>query len=116
VPTPLFLLMAIDAVFPAASELVTLYAGALAGGAIPHAHASFFGSRLADGVDAYLVLSAAGALGYLAGAWVGWGIGRFGAGRCSSAADAGSISTRSGSGAPKRGSSVSAGWLSSSDA
>src|SRR5438128_302240 len=72
------LLMAIDAVFPAASELVMLYAGALAGGAIPHARATFFGGRLAQGVDAYLVLAAAGTLGYLVGAWVGWGIGRFG--------------------------------------
>ena len=31
-----FVLMAIDAVFPAASELIMLYAGALASGALTH--------------------------------------------------------------------------------
>ena len=73
-----FLLMAIDAVFPAASELVMLYAGALAGGAIPHAHASLFGARLPHGLDAYLVLAGAGTFGYLLGAWIGWAAGLVG--------------------------------------
>ena len=55
-----FGLMAIDAVFPAASELVMLYAGALASGAFA-AHVSLFGT-----------------IGYLVGSLFGWGIGAYG--------------------------------------
>ena len=73
-----FALMAIDAVFPAASELVMLYAGALASGAIAAQHVSLFGSRIPYGFDAYLALSLAGAVGYLAGSVVGWWIGLYG--------------------------------------
>ena len=53
-----FGLMAIDALFPAASELVMLYAGAVAAGVFSAAHG--------------------GTLGYLVGALVGWAIGRYG--------------------------------------
>jgi membrane protein DedA with SNARE-associated domain len=73
-----FALMAIDAVFPAASELVMLYAGALASGAIAAQHVSLFGSRIPYGFDAYLALSLAGAIGYLVGSVVGWWIGLYG--------------------------------------
>ena len=48
-----FGLMALDAVFPAASELVMLYAGALAAGVFA-SHVSLFGSRIPSGFDAYL--------------------------------------------------------------
>src|SRR5919201_1551499 len=41
-----FVLMAIDAVFPAASELVMLYAGALAGGAFAAQHVVVFGTAV----------------------------------------------------------------------
>ena len=42
-----FILMAIDAVFPAASELVMLYAGAVAAGAFSSAHhVSVFGAKI----------------------------------------------------------------------
>jgi membrane protein DedA with SNARE-associated domain len=72
-------LMAIDAVFPAFSELVMLYAGAVAAGAFPAAHGvTLFGSRIGFGAGAFVVLALAGTLGYLAGALVGWGIGRYG--------------------------------------
>ena len=74
-----FGLMAIDALFPAASELVMLYAGAVAAGVFPAAHGvTLFGSRIGFGAGALVALALAGTLGYLAGALVGWGIGRYG--------------------------------------
>ena len=71
-----FLLMAIDAVFPAGSEVVMLYAGALASGSLGQT-ATFLGTSL-HGFGAYVVLALAGTLGYLVGAIIGWGIGRRG--------------------------------------
>ena len=68
--------MAIDAVFPAASELVMLYAGAVAAGAFPAAqHVSLFGVEIAFGIGAFIVMALAGTLGYLTGALIGWWIG-----------------------------------------
>jgi membrane protein DedA with SNARE-associated domain len=72
-----FLLMAIDAVLPAASELVMVYAGALAAGAFAGQHVTLFGRQVQDGFAAYLVMALSGTLGYLAGAIVGWAIGRY---------------------------------------
>jgi membrane protein DedA with SNARE-associated domain len=62
-----FALMAVDAVLPAGGELVMLFAGALAAGAI----AGHGGPSLAAAV-------AAGTLGYLTGSLAGWAIGRAG--------------------------------------
>jgi membrane protein DedA with SNARE-associated domain len=73
-----FALMAIDAVFPAASELVMVYAGALAAGVFAGQHVSLFGWHVHSGVDAYLAMALAGAVGYLLGAIVGWAIGFYG--------------------------------------
>jgi membrane protein DedA with SNARE-associated domain len=74
-----FGLMAIDALFPAASELVMLYAGAVAAGVFSAAHGlSLFGSRIGFGAGAFAALALAGTLGYLVGALIGWGIGRYG--------------------------------------
>jgi membrane protein DedA with SNARE-associated domain len=73
-----FGLMAIDAVFPAASELVMVYAGALAAGAFAGQHVDLFGSRISSHAWGFVVISLAGALGYLVGAIVGWAIGRYG--------------------------------------
>jgi membrane protein DedA with SNARE-associated domain len=73
-----FLLMAIDAVFPAFSELVMVYGGALAAGAFAGQHVVLFGHRIDSHFWAYVVISLAGALGYLAGAIVGWAIGLYG--------------------------------------
>jgi membrane protein DedA with SNARE-associated domain len=74
-----FLLMAIDAVFPALSELVMLYAGAVGAGAFPAAHGvTVLGARVGFGVGAFVVLALAGTLGYLVGALVGWAIGLYG--------------------------------------
>ena len=71
-----FVLMAIDAVFPAASELVMLYGGALASGALSY-RLDVFGTR-SSGTGAYLAIAVAGTVGYLAGALAGWAIGRRG--------------------------------------
>ncbi len=73
-----FLLMAIDAVFPAASEVVMLYAGALASGAFPDQQVVLFGKVIPYGFWAYLVMVLAGTLGYTAGAIGGWAIGIYG--------------------------------------
>ena len=71
-----FGLMAIDAIFPAASELVMLYAGAVAAGVFATAHGvSIFGAHIGFGLGAYVALALAGTLGYLAGALAGWWIG-----------------------------------------
>jgi membrane protein DedA with SNARE-associated domain len=74
-----FLLMLVDAVFPAASEIVMLYAGAVAAGVLANAHhVSVFGIRLGFGMPAFLALALAGTLGYFVGALIGWAIGRYG--------------------------------------
>ena len=70
-----FALMLLDAVFPAASELVMLYAGALASGAFASAHVSLFGAQLNSHAAAFTTMVASGTLGYLAGALLGWAIG-----------------------------------------
>jgi membrane protein DedA with SNARE-associated domain len=73
-----FLLMAIDAVFPAASELVMVYAGALAAGAFAGQHVDLFGSRISSHAWAFIAMALAGALGYLVGSIAGWAIGLYG--------------------------------------
>jgi membrane protein DedA with SNARE-associated domain len=74
-----FLLMAIDAVFPALSELVMLYAGAVAAGVFASAsHVSLFGAKIGFGIGAFVVMALAGTLGYFVGSLIGWWIGRYG--------------------------------------
>lgn len=73
-----FGLMLVDAVFPAASEVVMVYGGALASGALAGGGVTLFGAHLAHGTPAYLGIAAAGTLGYLLGALVGWAIGDYG--------------------------------------
>jgi len=73
-----FGLMAIDAVFPAASELVMVYAGALAAGAFAGQNVELFGMRISSHFWAYVAMALAGTLGYLVGAIVGWAIGLYG--------------------------------------
>lgn len=73
-----FGLMALDALLPVGGELVMLYAGALGAGAIAGKHPTLFGAQLATGTEGVLALAVVGALGYLAGALVGWAIGRRG--------------------------------------
>jgi membrane protein DedA with SNARE-associated domain len=71
-----FVLMMIDAVFPAASELVMLYGGALASGALTHS-VDILGWHT-TGFTAYLAVVAAGVLGYQIGSIAGWWIGKRG--------------------------------------
>ena len=72
-----FGLMCIDAVLPAASELVMVYGGALASGALAH-KLQLFGSDVDSGLPGYLAIALAGSIGYLVGAIGGWAIGIYG--------------------------------------
>jgi membrane protein DedA with SNARE-associated domain len=73
-----FLLMAIDAVLPAASELVMVYAGAVAAGAFAGQNVVLFGERIESEPWAYVAMALAGGLGYLVGSVGGWVIGYYG--------------------------------------
>ncbi|HKP17361.1 MAG TPA: DedA family protein [Gaiellaceae bacterium] len=73
-----FVLMLIDAVFPAASELVMVYGGALAAGAVGGGHVVLFGDRIDSHAWGFVAVSLAGTIGYLLGSLVGWGIGAYG--------------------------------------
>jgi membrane protein DedA with SNARE-associated domain len=73
-----FLLMLVDAVLPAASELVMLYAGALAAGAFTGQQVTLFGTEVDSTAWAYVAMATAGVLGYTLGSVLGWGIGRIG--------------------------------------
>jgi membrane protein DedA with SNARE-associated domain len=73
-----FALMALDALLPVGGELIMLYAGALAAGAIAGQEPVLLGWHPATGVEAYVVLALAGTLGYLFGSLIGWEIGRRG--------------------------------------
>jgi membrane protein DedA with SNARE-associated domain len=73
-----FVLMAVDALFPAASEVVMVYAGAVASGAFADQHIVLFGTTLNSGLEAYLAVAIAGTVGYTVGSIVGWAIGVYG--------------------------------------
>jgi membrane protein DedA with SNARE-associated domain len=72
-----FGLMILAAVIPAASELVMLYAGAVASGAFSGAHVVLFGSRIDDHVAAYVAMALAALAGNLLGAVAGWIVGTY---------------------------------------
>jgi len=72
-----FVLMLVDAVLPAASELVMVVGGALAAGAFG-ASASIFGAQLGRGFPSYIAIALAGTIGYLLGSVGGWAIGLYG--------------------------------------
>jgi membrane protein DedA with SNARE-associated domain len=72
-----FILMMIDAVLPAFSELVMVVGGALAAGAFG-ATVTLFGAEIPRGFWSYLVIALAGTLGYVVGAIGGWWIGLHG--------------------------------------
>jgi membrane protein DedA with SNARE-associated domain len=73
-----FILMVIDAVLPAASELVMLYAGVVASGALPGQDVVLFGHQIDSHFWAYVAMSMAGVLGNTVGSVFGWGIGFYG--------------------------------------
>jgi membrane protein DedA with SNARE-associated domain len=70
-----FALMVLAAVVPVASELVMLYAGAVAGGAFSGVAVQVFGTTVHSHPWGYLWMVAAGTLGNLVGAACGWWIG-----------------------------------------
>jgi membrane protein DedA with SNARE-associated domain len=70
-----FILMMIDAVFPAGSEIVMVYGGAIASGAIAGTSVTLFGYEFPSGLPAYLAIVIAGSVGYLVGSMIGWWIG-----------------------------------------
>jgi len=74
----IFLLSLIDAVFPAASEVVMIYAGALAAGAFTGQDVVLFGHTIDSGLAAYVAVALAGTLGYTVGAIGGWALGLYG--------------------------------------
>jgi len=69
-----FVLMLVDAVFPAASELVMVVGGAIAAGAFS-ASISLFGAAVPLGFWSYVAVAVSGTLGYLVGSVAGWWIG-----------------------------------------
>jgi membrane protein DedA with SNARE-associated domain len=73
-----FVLMVIDAVLPAASELVMLYAGVVASGALPGQDVVLFGHQIESHFWAYVAMAMAGVLGNTLGSVLGWGIGFYG--------------------------------------
>ena len=72
-----FLLMLVDAVFPAFSELVMVYAGALAAGAFSTS-VVLFGHEFESGFGAWVAMVLAGTIGYTIGSILGWAIGVYG--------------------------------------
>lgn len=70
-----FVLMLVDAVLPAASEVVLLYAGAVAVGAFPGHEVTLFGETISSTPWAYVAMALAGVVGYVLGSILGWGIG-----------------------------------------
>jgi membrane protein DedA with SNARE-associated domain len=52
-----------------------LFAGALAAGAVSDGRITVLGQTLSTGLESYLVMVAAGTLGYVVGSLIGWAIG-----------------------------------------
>ena len=73
-----FILMFVDAVLPAASELVMVYGGAVAVGAFPGSEVTLFGSEIESTAWAYFAIAMAGTIGYTLGSIAGWAIGLYG--------------------------------------
>jgi membrane protein DedA with SNARE-associated domain len=73
-----FLLMLVDAVLPAASEVVMVYGGAVASGAFAGQEVVLFGRTIEEGFPAYVAIALAGSIGYTIGSVGGWAIGLYG--------------------------------------
>lgn len=73
-----FGLMLLDSVLPAASELVMLYAGVLASGALPGQDIVLFGHRIDSHFWGYVAIATAGVAGQTVGSIIGWAIGLYG--------------------------------------
>jgi membrane protein DedA with SNARE-associated domain len=73
-----FALMLVDSVLPAASELVMLYAGVLASGALPGQDIVLFGHQIDSNFWGYVAIATAGVAGQTVGSIIGWAIGLYG--------------------------------------
>jgi membrane protein DedA with SNARE-associated domain len=73
-----FALMLVDSVLPAASELVMLYAGVVASGALAGQNVVLFGHRIDSHFWGYVAMSLAGVAGQTVGSIIGWAIGLYG--------------------------------------
>lgn len=73
-----FVLMFVDAFLPAASEVVMVYAGAVASGAFANQDVVLFGHQFDSGLPAYVAVALSGTLGYTLGSIAGWALGRYG--------------------------------------
>jgi membrane protein DedA with SNARE-associated domain len=73
-----FALMLIDSVLPAASELVMLYAGVLASGALAGQDVVLFGNQIDSHFWGYVAIATAGVAGQTVGSIIGWAIGLYG--------------------------------------
>ena len=73
-----FALMLIDSVLPAASELVMLYAGVLASGALAGQDVVLFGHQIDSHFWGYVAIATAGVAGQTVGSIIGWAIGLYG--------------------------------------
>ena len=73
-----FVLMFVDAVLPAASELALTRERAVAAGAFAGQSVVLFGEPIESEPWAYVAMASAGALGYILGSIAGWAIGYYG--------------------------------------
>ena len=69
-----FVLMFVDAILPAASELVMVFGGAIASGALA-SEVTFLGRDVPDGFWSWFAIGLAGTVGYVLGSILGWWIG-----------------------------------------
>jgi membrane protein DedA with SNARE-associated domain len=74
----IFFLSLIDAVLPAASELVMVYGGALAAGAFSADRVKLGGDPIESTAWAFIAVATAGTVGYILGSVGGWAIGLYG--------------------------------------
>jgi membrane protein DedA with SNARE-associated domain len=74
----IFILSLVDAVLPAASELVMVYGGALAAGAFSGERLTLFGTSFESTAWAFVAVATAGTVGYILGSLLGWAIGLYG--------------------------------------
>ncbi|MDQ3995177.1 MAG: DedA family protein [Actinomycetota bacterium] len=73
-----FVLSVVDAVLPAASEIVMVYAGAVAIGAFPGQSVTFAGEAIESTAWAFVAVAVAGTVGYVIGSVFGWALGLYG--------------------------------------
>ena len=74
----IFVLSLVDAILPAASELVMVYGGALAAGAFSGERLTLFGNGFESTAWAFVAVATAGTVGYILGSILGWAIGLYG--------------------------------------